>query len=133
MEPISARLLWDIFKHVRAWLANLHRAGDKRKQQSIRALRDIICASRETAVYMRYIDENNARDLKMESHLTLLWTELGFALEDLGIRKLAKRCQIQGKQWSDPAHYDEDFINKADISLDRMERLAKEILREIKR
>ncbi|MBW2608258.1 MAG: hypothetical protein JRD05_11550 [Deltaproteobacteria bacterium] len=133
MENISTSLLWEIFKHVRSWLANLNRAGDERKQQSIRALRDIISASRETAVYIRQMNDNGVRDHKTESHLSILWTELGFALEDIGIGKLAKRCQIKGKHWSNPKHYDEEFIKKADISLDRMERLSREILHEINR
>lgn len=131
MENISARLLWDIFKHARSWLANLHRAGDRRKQQSIQALRSIILASRETAVYMRFMNESGIRSQETESHLSLLWTDLGFALQDLGIEKLAKRCQISGKHWADPEHYDEEFIQKADISLERMEQLAKQILHEI--
>ncbi len=133
MENISTGLLWDIFKHAGSWLRNLNRAGEERKRQSIRALRDIISASRETAVYLNHIDKNGIRDLQTESHLAVLWTELGFALEDLGINKLAKRCQIKGKHWANPDHYDNEFIKKADISLDRMEKLAKEILREINR
>lgn len=133
MEKISAGLLWDIFKHGRSWLANLQRAGDARKQQSIKALRDIILASRETAVYIRKMNDTTTRDHDTERHLALLWTELGFALKDLGIDKLAKRCQISGKQWSNPHHYDEDFIAKADISLDRMEQMAQQILHDINR
>ena len=133
MDNISAGLLWDIFKHVRSWLANLDRASDKRKEESIRALREVITASRETAVYIRHMDDNGARDYGTESHLSILWTELGFALEDLKLNKLAKRCQIKGKHWSNPGHYDEDFIKKADISLDRMEHLAREILHKINR
>lgn len=133
MENISTGLLWEIFKHARSWLANLGRASSERKQQSIRALRDIISASRETAVYIRHMNDNGVRDHKTEIHLSVLWTELGFALEDLGIQKLAKRCQIKGKQWTDPNHYDKEFLEKADISLDRMERMAREILQEINR
>ena len=68
-----------------------------------------------------------------EAHLSILWTELGFALQDIGINKLAKRCQIKGKHWASPDHYDNDFLQKADISLDRMEKLANEILLQIDR
>jgi hypothetical protein len=132
MENIGAGLLWEIFKHARSWLANLNRASDQRKQQSVRALRDIISASRETAVYIRQMNDNGARDHVTESHLAVLWTELGFALEDIGIDKLAKRCQITGKQWANPESYNEEFIKKADVSLESMERLAREILHEIK-
>jgi hypothetical protein len=133
MEIINVNLLWTLFKHARSWLANLSRANEARKQQSIRALRDIISASRETAVYIRLMNESGKRDHNTEAHLARLWTELGFALEDLGITKLAKRCQISGTHWADPSHYDEEFIRKADISLESMERQAREILHQINR
>ena len=131
IDKISTGLLWDAFKHLRSWLANLARASDKRKQESIEALRKVITAARETAVYMRYL-EGGKQDHKTESHLAVLWTDLGFALADLNLNKLAKRCQITGKQWVSLEHYDADFIKKADISLERMESLAKEILHHIK-
>jgi len=128
MDGVTTGLLWDIFKHIRSWLANLDRAGESRKLQSIQALRDVITAARETAVYLRQVKDSGRPNHKTETHLSVLWTKLGFALEDLGISKLAKRCQIKGKQWSDPEHYDADFINRADISLERMEQLARQIL-----
>ncbi len=131
MANISAALLWEIFKHVGSWLTNLNRASTVRKQQSIKALRNIILASRETAVYIRQMNDTSTRDHATEKHLSALWTDLGFSLEDLGIHKLAKRCNITGKQWANPDHYDADFIKKADVSLERMERLAREILLKI--
>lgn len=132
MDNLNTNLLWEFFKHVRAWLANLNRAGTQRKEQSVHALRGVIKASRETAVYVRWMRDRSERKHEMEARLAVLWTELGFALEDLGIGKLAKRCQIAGKHWSDPDHYDAAFLKKADISLERMEHLAREIMRGIR-
>lgn len=133
MEILTSGLIWDLLKNIRSWLTNLNRASNERKQQSIKALRDVIAASRETAVYMRQLNDTGKRDHETEARLAVLWTELGFALEDIGISKLAKRCQIKGKIWADPNHYDKDFIQKADVSLDRMEKLANEILVQITR
>ncbi len=133
MADISAGLLWELFKHARSWLANLSRASARRKLQSKEALRGIIIASRQTAVYLRQLEETGRRDHDAEQQLSVRWTGLGFQLEDLGITRLAKRCQITGKHWSDPKHYDREFLDKADISLDRMERLATEILHQINR
>ncbi len=82
---------------------------------------------------MRQLHDNRVRDHATERRISLLWTELGFALEDLGIGPLAKRCRITGKHWSDPEHYDEVFLQKADISLERMEQLAGDILQDINR
>lgn len=76
------------------------------------------------------MEDSGGRDHAVERHLAVLWTELGFKLEDLGIAKLAKRCQIKGMHWADPSHYDDLFIARADVSLERMERLARAILGE---
>jgi hypothetical protein len=62
-----------------------------------------------------------------------MWTELGFRLEDLDLLKLAKRCDIKGKYWADPVHYDSEFLNKADVGLERMEQLARQMVPEIER
>ncbi|MGB0986127.1 MAG: hypothetical protein ACPGVL_02830 [Pseudoalteromonas spongiae] len=133
MDPVSTKALNELFKHGSTWLVNLSRAKSARKSASVKALRKVITSSRETAVYIRQLnDTNNHRDHERERYLSMLWTELGFELEDLGINNLAKRCQIKGKHWSDPQHYHADFLQKADISLDRMERIAREVLAGIK-
>jgi hypothetical protein len=131
MDNLSPALLWDVLKHIRSWLANLSRAGTARKEESKKALRGVVKAARETAAYMRRMQDTGSRDHGTEGRLAVLWTELGFALQDLGIAKLAKRCQISGKQWSEPGFYDEAFVEKADISLERMEAVAMEILNQI--
>jgi hypothetical protein len=133
MDIITSEILWEILKHAKSWLANLVRASDKRKEQSVRAVRDVIIASRETAVYMRSIKETGNRNHETEARLSTLWTELGFALQDIGILKLAKRCEIRGKLWANPTQYDQDFLEKADVSLESMEKLANQILVQINR
>ncbi len=131
MNGPGTLLLRELFRHAGTWLANLRRAGRERKRQSVQALRRVITAARETAVYLRRVGDTGRRDYPTEARLAVLWTELGFALEDLGVGRLAKRCSITGKQWSRPGHYDEAFIHKADVSLERMERIAREILGEM--
>jgi len=134
MDPVSTKALNELFKHSSRWLINLRRAKRERKAASIQALRKVITSSRETAVYIRQLNDNgNNREHDRERHLSMLWTELGFDLEDLGIKNLAKRCQIKGKHWSNPGHYDKDFLEKADINLERMERIAREVIAEVNR
>lgn len=128
MDPVSPALLWELFKHLRSWLSNLSRAGQARRKASVTALRNVIIAARETQVYMRQLEETQTPHHASESRLATLWTQLGFELSDLGLNKLAKRCHITGKNWADPAFYDEDFLQKADVSLEQMEKLAQQIL-----
>ena len=133
MAEITSVTLWVLFKNASSWLTNLKRASEARKVESRAAVRKIITASRETAVYIRRFNELGRSFHKTEARLSVLWTELGFELQNLGIEKLAKRCRIKGKYWSNPYHYEDEFIEKADISLDRMEQLAREILADIGR
>ena len=118
-------------KHAGSWVANLRRASRARKQQSVDALRKVVVAARKTAVYTRRLQEKGTRAYQVEDELAVLWTELGFALDDLGIDKLAKRCRIKGQHWADPASFDADYLEKADVGLDRMEKLALQLLREL--
>jgi hypothetical protein len=60
-----------------------------------------------------------------------MWTELGFRLNDLKLTKLAKRCDIKGRYWADPARYDSNFLEKADVGLERMEQLARQMISKI--
>lgn len=133
MDILGSVSIWEILKHVRSWLANLDRASQERKQQSIHALREVVKAARETAVYMRQVHDTGGKNHDTEARLSVLWTDLGYALQDIGIEKLAKRCQITGKHWANPSHYDDEFLKKADVSLERMEKLANEILAGISR
>ncbi len=125
--------LWELIKHLGQWLSNLNRAGEKRKLESIEALRAVILAARDTTVYVRKINDTGMQDHHEEARLALMWTELGFRLSDLGLSKLAKRCDIKGRYWSNPDQFDTDFLNKADISLVKMEKLARQMVSEIER
>lgn len=125
--------LWELIKHLGQWLSNLNRAGEKRKQESIEALRAVILAARDTTVYVRQINDTGMQDHHEETRLSLMWTELSFRLGDLGLSKLAKRCDIKGRYWSNPDQFDTDFLNKADISLAKMEKLARQMVSEIER
>ena len=131
MELINSSTLYSLFRHGLQWLGNLRRAKRARLEESVEALRQVITAARETAVYLRQVKEAGKPDHSVERHLTILWTRLGFTLQDLGIMKLAKRCQVTGMRWADPSRFDKDFLDKADVSLERMERLARAILAEI--
>lgn len=120
-----------LLRHAIQWLANLRRARESRKRESIQALRRVVTAARETTVYLRQLNNEQRRDHAVERHLTVLWTELGFALQDLGLHKLAKRCQITGKHWASPEHFREDYLQQADVGLERMEQLARQLLAEV--
>jgi len=130
-EVVTAISLWELVKHAGSWVTNLKRAKDARKKESVEALRKVVIAARQTSVYMRQLKDTGERSHQKESELSMLWTELGFALEDLGISKLSKRCQIKGKHWVDPVQTDREYLEKADVGLEKMEQLANEVLHEI--
>ena len=131
MAVISDIVLWALFRHLGSWLGNLSRARQQRKRESIEALRAVVIAARHTQAYLRQLDDTGRRNHATEANLAGLWTELGFRLNDLGLAKLAKRCDIRGRYWADPETLDADFLQRADIGLERMEQLARQLLAEI--
>lgn len=131
IEIITGISLWELVKHAGSWLNNLKRAKQARKKDSIEALRKVVLAARRTSVYMRQLNEAGARSHETEAELAVLWTDLSFALQDLGVNKLAKRCYIKGKQWADPSQMDKDYLEKADVGLEKMEQLANAVLLEL--
>ncbi len=132
IDVLSPAALWDLIKNASRWLVNLRRANQDRQEASIDALRKVIIAARKTAVYVRQLNDTNKRHYQTEAELAALWTELSFALDDLKVYKLAKRCLINGKQWADPASMSNDFLTKADAGLDRIEQLASQLLANLK-
>jgi hypothetical protein len=131
MPALTASLLWELVKHLRQWLANLARAGEQRKRESIEALRAVTVAARATRVYLRRIADTAQTDHAEEARLSEMWTGLGFKLQDLGLGALAKRCDITGRYWADPSSFDGEFLDKADVGLERMERLARQLLAQV--
>jgi hypothetical protein len=131
MAVISDISLWALFKHLGSWLGNLSRARQQRKRESIEALRAVVIAARHTQAYLRELEDSGQQNHATEANLAGLWTELGFRLNDLGLTKLAKRCDIRGRYWADPNILDADFLQRADIGLERMEQLARQLLAEI--
>lgn len=131
MAPISDISLWQLFKHLSQWLGNLSRAKQQRQRESIEALRAVVVAARHTQAYLRQLDDSGNHDHATEAKLASLWTELGFRLIDLGLTKLAKRCDIRGRYWANPDNLDADFLQRADIGLERMEQIARQLLAEV--
>lgn len=133
MELITDISLWELAKHLQSWLSNLGRASKKLKEESKDALRDVVIASRATYTYVRKVNETGKQSHSEEGRLSSKWTLLSFKLKDLGLSKLAKRCDIKGRHWSNPEQFDEIFLEKADIKLEQMEKLAQQMLVEIER
>ena len=63
IEVVTAISLWELVKHAGAWVANLKRAKDERKKQSIEALRKVIVAARQTSVYMRQLKDTDRKSV----------------------------------------------------------------------
>ena len=130
-DLVTSVSLSELIRHTASWLRNLHRASKERKNESIDALRGVITASRKTAVYVRQLNKKRERQFERENELSEMWTTLSFRLYDLGLAQLAKKCDMKGRHWADPEQFDEKFLKQADLSLETMEKLAKQILKEL--
>ncbi|MGJ8618715.1 MAG: hypothetical protein ACSHWN_00145 [Methylophilaceae bacterium] len=132
VDVLTPAAIWTLIKNASQWLVNLRRASKTRQKESVNALRQVVLVARKTAVYVRQLDDTQQRHYPTEVELATLWTELSFALEDLKVTKLAKRCSINGKQWADPKSMDTAFLEKADAGLERVEQLASHLLAELR-
>lgn len=93
----------------------------------------MVKAVRKTTIYVRHLRDGRKRLRRIESELALLWTELTFSAEGVGLDTLAKRCNITGRYRADPAQFDYKFLRQASVRLEDIERLAKLSLEELKR
>ena len=131
LAELSAKELLSIITHVKQWVGNLRRAKQQRKLESKQALRAVISVVRETTVYLRSLEEGREKSIEKEERLSLSWTQLAFALEDLELNKLAGRCSIKGRYWANPADYDQNFLKRAGMRLADIERMAQASLKEL--
>lgn len=131
MLELGATELKNLLTHITRWLVNLGRANDARKQASIAAVREVILVTRRTATYLRHVEQTCQQDVKQEQDLAERWTRLGFTMQDLGLNKLAKRCDIRGRAWADPAKFTAEFLEKADVSLESIEKLATLAIKDV--
>ena len=127
----SAPSLLSLAKYLLQWLNSLSRASAERKAASINALDRAIAATRETKRYCRERDQGRINP-NTEAHLAVMWTTLGFEFEGLGIPKLAKRCDVKGQYWSNPKKFSEQWWDEADIALESVEKLARQVKIEVK-
>lgn len=130
VDPMTTYALNALLKHALTWLTNLRRAGDARKRESLKALNQVIVAVRKTSVYNR-ARETVGADLAVEAELAVLWTELSFELQNLGLTKLAKKCDVKGRYWAAPENFSSEWLERAEIGLETVEQLARRIKAEI--
>ena len=131
MEPIlPASSVASLLKFLLQWLRSLSEASAERKAECVNAIDGVLVGVRRTEHYIRARKEGGA-NLRTEGELAEMWTSLGFQLEALGVRKLAKRCDVKGQYWASPQKFSEEWWAQADIGLDSVARLARQIKAEV--
>lgn len=131
IEPVlPAKSAASLVKYLIQWLRSLSKASEERKAACIHAIEGVITGVRRTERYCRERDEGKVNP-ETEAQLAAMWTELGFQLEALGVKKLAKRCDVKGQYWASPQKFSEEWWEQADIGLASVERLARRIRAEV--
>lgn len=132
IEPVvSAGTVTLLVRYLAQWLRGLSRASEERKAACIQAIEAVIVAVRKTERYARARDAGQT-SAQTEAELAAMWTELGFKLDKLGVRKLAKRCDLQGRYLASPETFSAEWWDQADIGLTSLERLAHRIIADVK-
>ncbi|SHG93528.1 hypothetical protein [Ferrimonas marina] len=127
IEIITTVSLWELSKHAASWLVNLRRAKQSRRQESIAALRQVILASRQTRIWL----QQPSISPEQQQTLATLWTELSFTLSDLGVEKLAKRCDLAGAQWQWSPNQAPEALARTQAQLAKLEGLAQALLAQL--
>lgn len=127
-SPVTESALKGLLANLARYLANLARAGQKRKTESRKALQGVIRATRQTRVYVRQMNARGERDFATEERLADTWTQLSFELRQLGVKALAKRCDIAGGYWSDPETFSAEFLRQARARLQDLETEARTLM-----
>ncbi len=130
-SAVAESALKALLANLGRYLANLARAGAKRREESRRALEGVIRATRQTKVYLRALDDHGKRDYQKEERLADTWTKLSFELRKLDVKALAKRCDIAGGYWSDPDKFSVSFLKKAKARLQDLELEARTLLAKL--
>ena len=131
VSAVTETALKNLLSNLGRYLANLARAGQKRRNESRAALQGVIRATRQTRVYIRELDARGKRDFAKEERLSDTWTKLSFELRKLGVSALAKRCDIAGGYWADPDQFSAEFLAKARVRLGDLELEAKGLLAKL--
>ena len=128
---VTESVLRSLLANLGRYLANLARAGPKRREESRAALQGVIRATRQTRVYVRELAARGLRNFEKEERLSDSWTTLSFELRKLGVPALAKRCDIAGSYWADPGRFTDDFLKQARARLEDLELEAKALLKKL--
>lgn len=128
---VAASTAKTIATHVAKWLHNLWRAGESRQKQSLQAIDKVIPALRLTAAYSRGLQKGIVNPTT-EGEIAAKWSELANELYDLGLDALAKKCDVSGRYWADPAQFAPGFLEQADVGLEAVEKLARDLKAKIR-
>ncbi|MDH3547428.1 MAG: hypothetical protein OEN22_10025 [Gammaproteobacteria bacterium] len=130
-SPVTESAIKALLANLGRYLANLARAGLQRKEESRKALQGVIRATRQTQVYLRALQVKGKRNFTKEERISDTWTKLSFELGKLGVKALAKRCDIAGGYWSDPDKFSDEFLKKAKARLQDLEMEARTLLAKL--
>lgn len=130
-SAVTESVLRSLLANLGRYLANLARAGPRRREESRAALEGVIRATRQTRVYVRELAARGSRNFDKEEKLSDSWTTLSFELRKLGVAALAKRCDIAGGYWADPERFTGAFLEKAGVRLENLELEAKTLLKRL--
>lgn len=130
-SPVTESAIKALLANLGRYLANLARAGLQRKEESRKALQGVIRATRQTQVYLRALQVKGKRNFSKEERISDTWTKLSFELRKLGVKALAKRCDIAGGYWSDPDRFSDEFLKKAKARLQDLEMEARTLLAKL--
>jgi hypothetical protein len=112
-------------------ISNYNIAKVQRNERYKLAVLAIATAADETRMYLRDSKEQRVRDNTKEAYLSKLWRQSAVELMEFD-DNLAKRCEMKGEFWSDPASWSRKDIASARILLKDISEQVRQLIRPIK-
>jgi len=116
----------ELLKGVIEWLQRRHELEQTRMEQSVRALQ---AAAIQTKSIRGGIAQRHRRDAAHEGKLAALWSHAAATSFRLN-RDPAERLELKAEYWNDPDAWSPEQIVAAQISLQRITDLTRQLLRE---
>jgi len=113
------------------WIKGIANRSEERKAEVRAALRQVVVAVRETSAYIAHLEEGGARSHQRDAQLAATWETLHQELRAVGVNGLAKRCYVKGRIWARDRTLTDEYVARADVKLEAVERLANAALAKV--
>jgi hypothetical protein len=100
----------------------------EQRERKDAAMRAIVIALDETAIYYRDLGESSGRSRERENQLAKYWSAAAIPMRHVD-QELAERCDMKAEFWLNPERYDANKIKQLNIQLDNVRETYRSLIK----